>query len=113
MILSGSWLAFVGSHVGKFGLPDKDQSSVVNNFGCKCRVCRVFIEGERPEEIRTVDWNENGTADAKSNARGLWRPFWTPVGLRRAYIPAAGNGKSMKCFGGPGRVRTDDLVHAI
>jgi hypothetical protein len=45
--LSGFWFAFVGFHVGKIWLPDKDQRSVVNKFGFKCRGCRVSVGVER------------------------------------------------------------------
>jgi hypothetical protein len=41
--LSGFWLAFVGFNVGKMKLPDSNRPSVVNNFGCRCRECRVSI----------------------------------------------------------------------
>src|SRR6266849_3164328 len=38
---------------------------------------------------------------------------WTPVGLRRRRSWLEGDGKCLKRFGGPGRVRTDDLFHAM
>jgi hypothetical protein len=39
--------------------------------------------------------------------------FWTPVGLRRLRSGGRGNGKCLKCFGGPGEIRTHDLFHAM
>ena len=49
--MSGFWLGFVGFHVGKIWLPDKDQRSVINKFGFKCRECRVSVGAERLKEI--------------------------------------------------------------
>lgn len=41
----------VGLNVGKVSLPDNGLHSVINNFGCKCRECRVSVGVETPQEI--------------------------------------------------------------
>ena len=45
--------------------------------------------------------------------RGPASKIWTPVGLRRVVLGGRGNAKSLKCFGGPGEIRTHDLFHAM
>src|SRR5438132_1133918 len=39
--------------------------------------------------------------------------FWTPAGLHGAALWLANSAKCLKGFGGPGRVRTVDLFHAM
>jgi hypothetical protein len=39
--------------------------------------------------------------------------FGLQFGLRLVVLGRPKNAKSMKCFGGPGQIRTDDLFHAI
>ncbi len=46
MGLSGLWPQFVGSHVGKSGIPDISQPSGVSGLDLDCRKCRVSLGGE-------------------------------------------------------------------
>jgi hypothetical protein len=89
MGMSAFVLAFVGLLDGKFGLPDKGQSSAVNNFRLKCRVCRVSVGVERPEETDYSITSETSVENAQptrkccgvhfglhldSGAPTFWRP---------------------------------------
>ena len=46
--LSGFWLEFVGSDVGKIWLTRHGSSQVINSFNGKCWECRVSVGGEIP-----------------------------------------------------------------
>src|SRR6266481_3758486 len=93
--LSGFWLGFVGFLVGKFELPDMDRPCRINSIGCICRVCRVFIGEERPEEI--------SAANTRGRSLSVGRPFWTPNGLQNATSGRSAICKSLRNLVGPPR----------
>ena len=62
------------------------------------------------DEDSVVGSNDTHAAPMAAHASN---GVWTPVGLRRLRLGGRGNGKCLKCFGGPGEIRTHDLFHAM
>jgi len=99
----------VGLDVGFWALPDMNQPSWINDLDAKCRVCRVFIGGESSQEIETARFL--GGSHFAHRESGVHSGLQLDSG--GSVIGWEGEANCLKTFGGPGRVRTVDLFHAI
>ena len=93
--LSVFWRQFVGLHVGLLGLPDKSQPCGINKLGAKCRVCRVFIGGERPGAFGGRKLGSTKCVKTSASESSVW----TPVGLHRQTWGTSAVCKSLRNFG--------------
>src|SRR5665213_1123926 len=107
--MSGLHIDFVGWCVGFPNLPDKARRSQIKRLNHKCRECQVVIT----EESRGERVQDRFKPIVFGSYSGPKKTFGLQLDSSVHVLWWEGYGKCLKSFGGPGRVRTVDLFHAM